>query len=775
LVFPRTRKFLFLTISILLLATALPVFAADEGAKITDIQITGNQKVETDTIRSKMSIKVGDPFIPSKVRQDVENIYRMGYFSDIKVGAEGYQGGLRLTFNVVERPILASFNFEGNKKIESSKLREKVNLSAYSIYNPSLVEENAEKLRLYYQDEGYYNARVLPLIKETKREVRVIYQIKEGDKVRIDKIAIVGNEKISTKKIKKVMSTKKYIPLWSWVMKTGTYKVVDLSQDIERIKGLYYNNGYIQVSVGEPKAELSADKKSLSITIPIHEGDQFRYGTIDVSGNKVFTTKELMAKVKSKPGEIMNRDLMKDDVVALTDMYGSKGYAFASISPVIKPYPEKKLVDVTLEASEGDQIFVNRINVTGNVKTRDKVIRRELKFDEGEIYDTTSLKRSYERLKNLDFFEDVQIVPERKGGKDTVDLDVKVKEKSTGSFSIGGGYSTIDRLVGIGEITQNNFLGLGEMLKFKGEFGARTQDFNLSFLEPWLLDRPVSLRVDLFKEERAYTGYSNKSLGASMSLGRRFWDYWGITGSYSWSDESYFDVVDSISTDPLFIQSQEFKTTGKVGVNFYRDSRDNYLDPRRGSNNSIYAEYAATALGGDNAFYKVIGDSTWYFPFFFDTAFSIHGRIGYAAGLQGRPIPLNERFFVGGMGTVRGLDWGTAGPRFPVEKQEKITGTTVETSDIGDPKGGAKELIFNGEYTFPLFAAVKLRGVTFVDAGRAYDDNEGYDLSKLTYTAGAGLRWTSPMGLIRLEYGFVLNRKQDERAGKFEFSMGSMF
>jgi outer membrane protein insertion porin family len=760
LVFPRTKKFLFLTISILLLAASLPVFAADEAVRITDIQIAGNKKVETDTIRSKMSLKVGDVFVPSKVRQDIENIYSMGYFSDVKVDAEGYQGGLRLTFTVVERPILASFNFEGNKNIESTKLREKVNLTAYSIYNPSLVEDNAEKLRLFYQDEGYYNAQVLPVIKETKRDVRVIYQIKEGDKVRIDKIAIVGNEKISTKKIKKVMSTKKYIPLWSWVMKTGTYKVVDLSQDIERIKGLYYNNGYIQVSVGEPKVELSADKKNLSITIPIHEGDQFRYGKIDVTGNKVFTAKELMAKVKSKPGEIMNRDLMKDDVVALTDMYGSKGYAFASISPVIKPNTEKKLVDVTLEVSEGDQIFVNRINITGNIKTRDKVIRRELKFDEGQIYDTTSLKTSYERLKNLNFFEDVQIVPQRKAEKDTVDLNVKVKEKSTGSFSIGGGYSTIDRLVGIGEITQNNFLGLGEMLKFKGEFGARTQDFNLSFLEPWLLDRPVSLSINLFKEEQDYTGYAEKSTGASLSLGRRFWDYWGITGSYSWSNENYYGVIDPISTDPLFLQSEEFKTTGKFGVNFYRDSRDNYLDPRRGSNNSIYAEYAATFLGGDNAFYKVIGDSTWYFPFYFDTAFSIHGRVGYGAGLQGRPLPLNERFFVGGMGTVRGLDWGTAGPRF---------------SDNVDPKGGSKELVFNGEYTFPLFAAVKLRGVTFVDAGRAYDDNEGFDLSKLTYTAGAGLRWTSPMGLIRLEYGYVLNRTQDERNGKFEFSMGSMF
>ncbi len=772
--FPRSKKILIIILSLLCLAVSLSAFAADEGARITDIGIAGNKKIETGTIRSRMIEKVGDKFIPSRVRRDVINIYRMGYFSDVKVDAEGYQGGLKLTFTVAERPILASFNFEGNTNIKSAKLRGKVNLSAYSVYNPSLVEDNAEKLRLYYQDEGYYNAQVLPIIKKTKNEVRVIYQIKEGAKVRIKKITIVGNKKISVSQIKKVMETKTYFPIWSWIMKTGRYKVLELSQDIERIKGLYYDHGYIQVNVGEPKVKLSPDRKGLYITIPVHEGKQFRYGRIEVTGNKVFSAKELMGKVKSKPGKIMNRDKLRNDVVAITDLYGSKGYAFASVSPVVKPHVSTRLVDVTFDISEGDQIFVNRINVTGNVKTRDKVIRRELPFDEGDIYDTTSLKLTYERLHNLNFFSNVQIIPERKG-KNKVNLDVNVKEKSTDSFSIGGGYSTIDRLVGIGEITMNNFLGLGEMLKFKGEFGARRQNFVLSFLEPWLLDKPVSLRLDLFKEERYYTGYDERSLGASVSLGRRFWNYWGVTGSYSWADQTYFGVIDSISSDPFFMQSEQLKTTGKIGLNFYRDSRDNYLDPRRGSNNSIYAEYAGTALGGDNAFYKVIGDSTWYFPFYFDTDFSLHGRIGYANGLQGRPLPLDERFFVGGMGTVRGLDWGTAGPRFPILKLDKITGATSLISTIGDPKGGNKEVVFNAEYTFPLFSAVKLRGVVFSDAGRAYDEGEAINIGKLSYTAGGGVRWASPMGLIRLEYGFVLNRKENQRAGKWEFSMGSMF
>jgi outer membrane protein insertion porin family len=386
------------------------------------------------------------------------------------------------------------------------------------------------------------------------------------------------------------------------------------------------------------------------------------------------------------------------------------------------------------------------------------VIRRELKLTEGEIYDTSSIKKSYERLKNLDFFEDMEIVPERKARENTVDLDVKVKEKSTGSFSIGGGYSTVDRLVALGEVTQNNFLGLGEMVKFKGEFGARRQNFVLSFMEPWLLDMPVSLRLDLIKEERVYNGYSKKSTGGTISLGRRFWDYYGTTVSYSYTNERYFDVSAAILALPGFAESANLHTTGKVGFNFYRDSRDNYIDPRRGSNHSVYAEYAGTALGGQNAYYKAIGDTTWYFPFYWDTAFSLHGRIGYSEGLQGRDLPLYERFYVGGIGTVRGFDFGAAGPR--------VNGEAI---------GGNKELIFNAEYMFPLVPAIKLRGVAFFDAGNAFGSGEKIDPGRLRYSTGAGIRWISPMGLIRLEYGFVLNRKEGEKPGKLEFTMGSMF
>ncbi len=546
----RTTSFLWAFISLFFLLTSTPAIAEEEGpVKVTEVQIAGNKKVESETIRSKISTKPGDVFSPSGVRNDIAAIYKMGFFDDVRVEAEGAAGGIRLIFNVVERPIITSFSFEGNKNIETSKIREKVNLSPYSVYNPSLVAENVEKIKMFYQSEGYYNATVLPIIKESAKDVKVIFQIDEGSKVTISKINFVGNKVFSDRKIKKVMETKSYFPIWSYLMKTGTYKVDEFSQDIERIKALYYNNGYIQVTVGEPKIVPSKDKKKLEITIPITEGDQFRYRNIDVSGNKVFTKDELLKNVTSKPGDIMNRDKLKQDVVTLTDLYGTKGYAFASISPVINPDPEKKLVDVNLDVNEGDQIFVNRINISGNVKTRDKVIRRELKFNEGDIYDTSSLKKSYDRLKNLDFFEDMEIVPARRDQKDTVDLNVKVKEKSTGSFSIGGGYSTVDRLMAIGEVTQNNFMGLGEQVKFKGQFGKRSQNFNLSFTEPWLLDRPVSLRLDLFKDMRAYNGYTKRTLGGAITLGRRFWEYYSISGGYAYTDDTYSEVIPTFQTE----------------------------------------------------------------------------------------------------------------------------------------------------------------------------------------------------------------------------------
>ncbi len=757
--------------------TAVLPFASfagpDDTVKITDIVIKGNSKVEADTIKSKMSTKVGGTFSPSGVRNDINAIYKMGYFDDVQVEAEGYAGGLRLTYTVVERPIIRSFTFEGNENIEVSKLREKVNLTPYSVYNPSLVSDNVNALELYYQGEGYFTAKVLPVIvRLSDKEVKVIFRIEEGAKVRIDDIEIVGNENISSRKIRKVMTTKEYYPIWSWIMSTGTYKLYDFAMDMERIKGLYFNNGYIQASVGEPEVVLDEENNELDITISINEGPQFTISGVNTEGNEVLDEAALLENVESAPGEVMNRDLLKDDVVRLTDRYGTMGYAFANITPILKPDVENRTVDITLQVDEGEKIFVNRIGVTGNSKTRDNVIRRELPFVEGEKYDTSGLRKSKERLKNLDYFEDVDVVTERVPDSNEVNLDVKVKEKSTGSISVGGGYSTVDRLMAIGEIKQRNLFGRGQELSFRAQWGSRRHNFSLSFTEPWLMGKPVALGLEAYNEERNQAiGFTMKSVGGSVSLGRRFLDYWSLTGSYSYTDYKYDDVSDElILANPE--GSFDDQTISKIGLGLSRDSRDNYMMPHGGSRNSLYAEWSGDAIGSDRSYYKAIADSVWYFPLFWDTVFSLHGRAGVVYEYGGSEVPPSDLFYVGGINTIRGYDWGSVGPKVKVSVTDPNTGITTVEDQVS---GGYKELIFNAEYTFPLVSQIQLYGVVFFDAGDAYGHGGNVDFSSFRYSAGGGFRWMSPMGLIRLEYGKVLDNIDPEQTGKWEFSIGTMF
>jgi len=749
---------------ILFILLALPFTASgqtDDTAKITDIQVKGNSKVEAETIRSRMSLQVGDVFSPSAVRNDVTALFKMGFFDDVQVEAEGFQGGLRLIFTVVERPIVRSFAFEGNDNIEAAKLREKLTLTPYSVFNPSLVAQNVEILKLYYQGEGYFNVRITPVVvKLNDKEDKVIFLVEEGDKVRIDDIEFAGNENMSSRKLRKAMTTKEYNMLWSWLLDTGAYKLYEFDNDLERIKALYFNNGYIQMSVGEPDVVLDEKDNELDITIPIHEGVQFAYGKLDVSGNSVFASEELLDNVKAKTGDIMNREQLRQDVIKLTGLYGTKGYAFANVSPIINPDVDTRTVDVTFQVEESDLIHVNRIEISGNASTKDKVIRREVPFFEGDIYDTSGLKKGSDRLKNLDFFEDMTITPERVPDTNEVNLRVNVKEKSTGSFSIGGGYSTVDRLMAIGEIKQRNLFGNGQELNFRGQWGSRRHNFTLGFVEPWLFDRPISLGVEAFNENKEETtiGYSTKSVGGSLTLGRRFWDYWSISGTYSYANVKFYDV--GASAIAAYGQEEfDDKTISKIGMSVARDSRDNYMFPAGGSKSSIFGEVASSYLGSSDSYYRVVGDSVYYFPFYWDTVFSLHGRAGIIYGFNGDTPPVSELFYLGGINTIRGYDWGEVGPK----------------AADGQILGGNKHLLFNAEYTFPLLTAIKLYGVTFFDAGDSYGYSHKFDLGSLRYSAGGGFRWMSPMGLVRLEYGKVLDNKDPNQTGKWEFSIGTMF
>jgi outer membrane protein insertion porin family len=747
-----------LFVTVFLVLFLIRVGWSEETIKIKLIEIKGNRRIDSSAIRAKIKSKENDLFSPEGLRKDLRAIYQMGYFDQVEIETEGFEGGVKVTFVVREKPFINEVLFEGNKEIKTDDFKDKVTIRPQSFLDLEQVKEQAERLRLFYQGKGYYAAQVIPTVKQVAADrVTLIFFIQEGEKAKIRAIRFEGNKTFPADQIRKNLVSKEYSWWSSWFTSSGYYKEEDITNDVERIKDFYLDLGYLQVQVGKPQVALSEDKKWFDITFPVIEGVPFTVRKIDIDGNKVFSKDRLMGLLKTKENQLFRRNLLRQDLAAITDLYGEKGYIYANVIPQFSPNPETRTVDLLLEINEESQIRVRQINIAGNEKTRDKVIRRELKVDEQEVIDTQALRRSFERLRNLNFFEDVEIVPVPVD-KEHVDLDVRVKEKSTGSFSIGGGYSSRDGFVGLFELTQGNFLGLGELLRAKAELGKRVTSYSLTFREPYMLDYPVSGTVDLFNETRNFDTYREKRVGGDLSLGKNFSEY--VSGSVSYLLES-IRIFDVLGAAPDQILRQRGRTiSSSVGLSLARDTRDFFFDPHRGSRNSVSLEYAG--LGGDNEYIKVIGDSSKYFPLWFDNVLSLHARLGYAEGINGKKLPLGERFYVGGINTVRGFAFGRAGP---LDNDQII--------------GGNTEFIFNAEYIFPLLPE-RIKGVVFFDAGRAYDDElqsspQKITLNSLKTSVGVGLRFILPIGPIRLEWGYNLNRQPGEKPSDLEVSIGTLF
>ncbi len=525
-----------------------------------------------------------------------------------------------------------------------------------------------------------------------------------------------------------------------------------MKQDIQNIRHLYYNHGYLDVVVSEP--EIILDKNRMTIKITISEGKQYRVERVTLEGYEPSEKEDILKLLKIREGDIFSRKLLQESIQSIVDYYTERGYAMATVDPIVLPDRQTLKTTVTLRINRGALYRIGRIEVMGNTKTKDKVIRREMRLDEGDVFNSKLLRRSYERINNLNFFETVELIPRPDPERREIDIDIKVKEKPTGFLSIGGGYSTVDKFVAMIDLTQANLFGTGRYIKLRGEFGGRTTFYELSYRDPWFLDRPVSFNLSAYNIERDYIAYSKRATGGSVGFGKRFREYWSASITYSFERATVFDVSEDASK--VIKEQIGTNTTSSITPAITRDSRDNYIDPSRGSRNSLYVTFAG--LGGTNKFIKGVIDSAWFFPVTERTVFSIRGRVGYAEGLFGEKLPLYERFYVGGLYTVRGLGFGEAGPR----------------DEEGEVIGGKKELIINLEYKFPLVEEVKLKGVVFFDAGRAYDDNEDFG-TDLRYTTGVGVRWISPMGPIRIDYGFNLDRRPDESASRVEFAFGTFF
>ena len=720
---------------------------------VNSIEIKGLKRIEESAVKSKITQRVGDPISQEKVNEDIKSIFKMGYFEDTRAEIEPFEGGIKLIYVLKEKPTIARIEFQGNKELDDAKLREKLTITTGSIADAVLIQDNANRLRAFYEEEGYWLSSIVPVTKRiSPDEVGLTYQIEEGSKVKIKKINIEGNKAIPAKLIKKAMDTKEW-GILSFITSSGHYRKDMMDVDIEKIRDIYFNRGFVKVAVGEPEIKLTSDKKGMIITIPVSESVQFKISSVEFSGNKVFGDDEIKKRITLIPDTPFSKANLRRDILSISELYSENGYAIATITPDLIPDETARLVKVSLKIDEGDKYRIGKIEISGNTKTRDKVIRREVRLDEGDVFNSKLLKRSYDRINNLNFFDNVDIIPKPRPEEKLVDLDVKVKERPTGFLSVGGGYSSVDKLMGIVDLTQGNLFGRGQLLKVRGEFGGRTTYYELTFKDPWFMNKPIFFSSTLYKLVREYIEFDKKATGFGLSFGKDLSEYVRGDIAYNLEEATIYNISENASK---IIKEQEGTfSTSSLTPSIVRDSRDNYLDPSRGSRNSIYLTYAG--LGGRNKYIKGELDSAWFFPIK-KTTFMLRGRFGYAAGIWGENLPLYERFYVGGIYTIRGLDWGDAGPR---------------DEETGDPIGGTSELIFNIEYIFPIVTEMKLKGVVFLDIGNSYESFDNF--GKFRYTTGAGIRWISPMGPIRVEWGYNLNRKSGEKASRLEFTFGSFF
>jgi len=753
----KLQSIYYKSVILLLLMVFSPLYvSAESGPLIKSVEIQGNRKVSNETIHSKLKSKVGDPFSENIVQEDIRKLYSIGYFDDISVDIDSFEGGVKLVFSFKEKPTITSIDFQGNKEFEAKDLKEKITITSGAVANVPLVTDNVQKIIFFYQSEGYWLVSVLPVIREISKDaVALTFQINEGPKVVIKDIIVEGNRAVSKKEIKKAMETKERW-LFSFITGSGFYQKEQIYADLERIKELYFNKGYIYAAVSEPEITLDPGKKKLSIRISISEGDQYKIGDLKIKGNTLFSSPELFQKLKIASGQIFNRSALRTDIDSILDLYMEKGYARSEVNPLIDVNEKEKLANITLSVIEGEIFRIGRVEISGNTKTRDNVIRREMRLDEGDIFNKKLLKRSFQRINNLNFFETVDITPSPRAEERLIDLNVKIKEKLTGMLSIGGGYSSVDKFMVMGEMTQANLFGKGLYLKFRADFSSRRTNYNISLRDPWFMDRPISAAISLYNESFKYPDYDKKATGGSIGFGKELSEYVAANITYDLEQVEVTKIANSASE---LIKDQEGnKLTSSISPSIWKDTLDNNLDPTSGHRYALYTTFAG--LGGDNYFTKEVIDSIWYFPAKWDTTFSVRGRLGFASGFAGRELPLYERFYVGGINTVRGLGFGEAGPR----------------DENGNEIGGNVETIFNIELIFPISKDIKLKGVTFFDYGSSFDkDVEKYSISDMRKTAGFGFRWLSPLGPMRLEWGKNLDPKENESKSKLEFSIGGFF
>ena len=731
-----------------------------------EVEYTGPETVSKERILAQMRMKVGQPFSSAMVEQDVEALYKSGAVLNVRIFAEPEGDGVKVIVRVQTRSIVREIVIDGAERIKAKRLRKEIKLRLNQPIKEEQLEEARQKIIEVYQAHGFTDVNVqfrVDPIDERRGTARVVFTVNEGAKGAVSQIRFEGNLHFSDWRLRKEMKTKRKT-IVSFIDKSGRLDEAQLQQDLDSVREWYQNHGFIDVEIKDVRRERNT-KGALTITIVIAEGPQYHVGKVTVSGEKVAKEESIRALLKMKEGSVYSPKQLHDDAKAVADAYGSGGYVDLVITPESTP-AGPALVDVHYKIEEGERSFVNRVTIAGNTRTKDKVIRREVLVAPGDVFNTVRADLTKKRLENLGYFSKVETYPEETDVPGRKDLTILVQEKRTGSFSFGAGFSTIDQLVGFAELTQGNFdlfnwptfTGGGQKFRLRVQYGTQRKDFLLNVTEPYFLDRRLSLSGQLFYTEADYLSveYNQRNYGFTIDLRKPITSFIYVSLGYQLQDIDIFNVSSGASA---FIKSQEGSfTESKIISSVVFDRRDNALLTRTGQRITLAPFVAGGFLGGNTQIYGWDLEGSQYFRLKWDTILLINGEIATVDNWgNGSGVPIFERLYLGGANNLRGFPYREVGP-------QDVT---------GEPIGGLSMARATVEWTFPIIE--KARGAIFYDTGFVNSDAWSFGFKHIASDVGVGIRLNLPIGPLRLDYGYPLQRDGYNGGGHFNFSVGYQF
>ncbi|MBF6559760.1 MAG: outer membrane protein assembly factor BamA [Candidatus Binataceae bacterium] len=751
---------------------------------ISDIEIAGNQRVESDAIKIHISSQVGLPLNMATVDQDIKAIYRMGFFERASASVDHQGGNVVLTFTVAERPLISDVRFGGMKAIKPTedKIINAVKLHGGSILDPGRVQATIRNLEAVYQDAGYLDATVaFRTVPEANNTAIGVFDVTEGPIVQITSVEFKGNAHVPARTLANMINTHQH-NLLSFFFKTGILDHAKLQEDTDRITGYYYNQGFLNVHVADPTVTRKGN--SLTVLFTIDEGPQFHVGTVNIAGDLKVPRKTLLDKLTIKPGSVFSGGGMQHDVLTLSDFYSNRGYAYVNVDPRTQVDPAARVVNLNYAIVPGREVVIDRINITGNTKTSDKVIRRELQIQEQEPYSTSEIQKSKKRLDALGYFSNTRITTSPSAQPDKINLDLAVQEANTASLQIGGGYDSYSSVFGNFSLGNSNLFGGGESVSATAQIGFLYQDYNLSYTEPWFLDMPLSVNMQVFYNKLFLYSFDQTNAGVSLNTSYPLTDLGfrklgplpldDVTAGLGYQFENVGISGLSNFTTFQLLRYKGYRPISEITPSIRRFTVDNPTDPRSGSIMSLNIELAG--LGGQS-FVKGVFHSRFFFPYIKSEKWGewvfvpgvTYGIGTSLGGGNGSELPVYERFFPGGLGgegDVRGYALYSLGPEVSLFNQQGVPFSIEQV-------GGSQELLLSGETTFPIWTSLGLRGAAFIDAGNAYYLSQAPSLSNLRSAIGLGIRWKSPFGPIAIDIARPINPRPNDQNVVFDFGAGA--